>query len=142
MHAWGSHRFCIQMFESIKAALSNEHPASFCSTEFKILIMNNTTRIGIYVSVTVLSETKEKFMTNLVDIVYMARRIKGCLRYQWFINPDDSNNYIIFGEFDTEENFSLYRKSDVVQNIGKVLLPLLKEKPNFKHFRTQLFEKG
>jgi len=104
--------------------------------------MNSKTGIVIYVSVIVSSETKEKFTTNLMDIVSGARQIKGCLKYQWFINPDDNNNYIIYGEFDTEENFSRYKKSDVVSNIGKLLLPLLKEKPNFKHFRTRLFEQG
>ena len=98
--------------------------------------------IVIYVSALVHSEHKEKFETTLRDIVVRARQVNGCLKYQWFINPDDDGNYIIYGEFDTEESFLMYKKSDVVLNIGKHLLPLIKEKPTFKHFKTQLFEQG
>lgn len=104
--------------------------------------MNSNTSIVIYVSVNVSPETTEKFVANLTNIVSSARRVEGCLKYQWFINPDDNSNYIIYGEFDTEENFLLYKKSEVVSNIGKLLLPLLNRKPNFKHFRTQTFEQG
>lgn len=104
--------------------------------------MNSTTDIVIYVSATVLPENKEIFETTLTDIVSNARQVIGCLKYQWFVNPDDNNNYIIYGEFDSQENFALYRKSEVVSMIGKHLLPLLKDKPSFKHFRTETFEQG
>ncbi len=104
--------------------------------------MNSITVIVIYVSVNVLPGTKEKFVANLIDIVSSARQVEGCLKYQWFINPNDISNYIIYGEFDTEKNFLLYKKSEVVSKIGKLLLPLLNGKPNFKHFRTQTFEQS
>jgi quinol monooxygenase YgiN len=98
--------------------------------------------IVIYVSALVRPEHKEKFENTLRDIVVRARQVNGCLKYQWLINPDDDGNYMIYGEFDTEESFLMYKKSDVVLNIGKHLLPLIKEKPTFKHFKTQLFEQG
>lgn len=104
--------------------------------------MNSKTTIVIYVSVNVLPAKKGIFVSNLIDIVSSARLVEGCLKYQWFINPDDNSNYVIYGEFDTEENFLHYKSSEVVSNIGKLLLPLLTEKPNFKHFRTQTFEQS
>ncbi len=110
--------------------------------DFKTINMNSTTFIVIYVSVIALPENKEKFEINLRHIVNTAKQVKGCLKYQWFINPEDSSNYIIYGEFDTKENFAFYRKSEVVQMIGKQLIPLLKGKPSFRHFQAKIFEEG
>jgi quinol monooxygenase YgiN len=102
--------------------------------------MNSKTFIAIYVSVVVPPENKGKFETNLKHVIDAAKDVKGCLKYQWLINPDDKSNYIIYGEFDTQKNFALYRKSQVVEMIGKQLLPLLKDKPRFKHFQAETFE--
>jgi quinol monooxygenase YgiN len=94
------------------------------------------------VSVQVLPENKAKIETVLTGIVTRARQLKGCLKYQWFVNPEDIYNYIAFAEFDSEENFALYRKSEIISMIGKQIVPLLKQKPAFKHFRTEIFEQG
>lgn len=104
--------------------------------------MNTTNCIIIYVSVTVQPENKQKFESNLSHIVNMAKQTQGCLKYQWFLNPENNDNYVIYGEFDSDDSFVLYRKSEVVQMIGKELLPLLQDKPSFKHFRAQVFEEG
>ena len=98
--------------------------------------------IIIYVSATVLPGNKKIFETTLTDIVSKARQAPGCLKYQWFVNPDNNSNYIIYGEFDSKENFALYQKSEVVSMIGKQLIPLLKDKPSFKHFLAENFEQG
>lgn len=104
--------------------------------------MSSKTFVAIYVSVVVLQGDKGEFEINLKQVMNAAKAVKGCLKYQWFINPDDNSNYIIYGEFDSQENFALYRKSGVVQMIGKQLLPLLKDKPRFKHFHAETFEEG
>ncbi len=76
------------------------------------------------------------------NIVSLAKQEKGCLKYQWFVNPDNENNFIIYGEFDTKENFLLYRKSEIIQMIGQQLLPLVNGRPSFKHIRGEIFEDG
>ncbi len=96
----------------------------------------------LFVDCIVLRENKNQFLKNLRNIVSSAKNEKGCLKYKWFVNPDNDNNFIIYGEFDTEENFLLYGKSEIVQMIGTQLLPLINGKPSFKHIRGEVFEEG
>jgi quinol monooxygenase YgiN len=98
--------------------------------------------IILYVSAKTTYENRGLFQERLSSIVTLAKSSLGCLKYEWFQDHADNNHFVIYGEFDTEENFKLYKQSDVVSNIGKLLLPLLKEKPSFKHFKGQVFEQG
>lgn len=104
--------------------------------------MSHNNGVIIYVSVEIQSENRGAFEVNLNQVMNSARQHRGCLKYQWFINPDNNCNYVIYGEFDTNDSFVLYRKSDIIPMIGKQLLPLIKGKPSFKHFHTEIFEEG
>lgn len=104
--------------------------------------MENNEGIIIYVSVRIGPEIKGRFLTILRDIVLNAREEPGCLKYDWYCNPEDNENFIIHGEFDNETNFRLYKKSEVVEYIQRLLIPLLKEKPRYRHYRARVFEQG
>lgn len=103
---------------------------------------NKIAMIILYVSVNTTNENRNLFEERLRSIVLLAKNVSGCLKYEWFQDHADNNHFVIYGEFDTEENFSLYRKSEVVRMIGEELLPLLKSKPNFKHIRAEVFEEA
>ena len=98
--------------------------------------------IIIYVSVSTPPENTSEFEDRLRRVVDAAKNVEGCLRYEWFKNPDSSNQFTIYGEFDSEENFALYKQSNVVEMIGRQLLPLTMSKPTYKHFRAEVFEQG
>jgi len=67
----------------------------------------------------------------------------GRWKCQWFSNPEDENNYFMYIEFDTEENFTAYRESkDVLEIIHTKTAPLLKTSPSFKYFRGRVFKEG
>ena len=61
--------------------------------------------VVIHVSVRVKDETVPNFELSLREIVEDARCTPGCLKYEWYRDPDISNHFIIYGEFDSEDNF-------------------------------------
>jgi quinol monooxygenase YgiN len=74
--------------------------------------------VVIHVSAIVKDESARTFEQSLRSIIRDAKETKGCIKYEWFGDPDASDRYVIYGEFDSEENFDAYLKSSVVKRIG------------------------
>jgi quinol monooxygenase YgiN len=98
--------------------------------------------IILYVSVNTSDENRQIFVDRLRNVVLLAKDRIGCLKYEWFQDHADDNHFVVCGEFDTADNFTLYKKSPVVSSIGTLLLPLLRKKPSFKHFKGQIIEQS
>lgn len=95
-----------------------------------------------YVQVSLSSENVAAFETHIQQITKAAMQLPGCLTSEWYRDPVQENHYTMYGEFESEEAFLNYRKSNVVEMIGRLLIPILLEKPRFKHFRAEIFEQG
>ena len=96
--------------------------------------------VVIHVSAGVKDETVTNFEQSLREVIEDARRTTGCLKYDWYRDPDVSSHFIIYGEFDSEDNFRAYLKSPVVERISEELLPLIEGGPQFKHFKATVLE--
>jgi len=96
----------------------------------------------IHVSVTTKDEAVNKFEPTLRSVVADARQTAGCEKYEWYRVPDSGQGYVIYGEFDSKENFERYQKSSVVKRIGEELIPLLIARPVFKHYDATVLESG
>lgn len=94
----------------------------------------------IYVSVQTDENGVDEFERTLREVVDDARKTTGCVRYEWYRAPEESQRYMIYGEFATKENFEKYLNSAVVKRIGAELMPLLVAPPAFKHYEATLFE--
>jgi len=95
----------------------------------------------IYVSMTVLPENSERFKNSLQTIVGEARALTGTMKYDWYNKPAESNIFILYAEFETEDHYHMvYKKSSVLKLINHQLFPLLVGEPTFKHFRASLIE--
>lgn len=95
-----------------------------------------------YVNAVTSAENAAQFEEKLGQVASAAKHLKGCQKSEWYRNPDPTYHYTMYGEFDSEENFTLYKHSSVVDIIVKQLIPLTASKPEFKHFRAQVFEQG
>ena len=85
----------------------------------------------------------DAFEATLEPIVKAARQQPGCLTYEWFYTLDSApKRYVIFGEFNTRAVFDAYLQSEVVKRIGQELIPLLDNKPTFKHYEASVFKEG
>jgi len=62
------------------------------------------------------------------------------MKYEWYRVPDDSDQFIVYAEYESEENFKECRSSAVVQKIGRELKPLVEGVPEFRHFNATIFE--
>ena len=98
--------------------------------------------ILIYVHTVTSAERAPALEAMLRRVVAAARRVKGCQTYAWYKDPEADYQYTVYGEFDTEENFRLYKQSQVVEMIVQELIPLTTAKPRYKHFRAEVFEQG
>jgi quinol monooxygenase YgiN len=98
--------------------------------------------IVIHVSVQAKEGVTNEFEQILRSVVDDAHKITGCAKYEWYRVPNQPKQYVVYGEFDTKENFENYLKSTVVQRIGAELIPLLTAPPTFKHFDATILEDG
>jgi len=98
--------------------------------------------VVIQVSVKAKADEAMRFERVLREVVAQARDVSGCSRYDWYRSPDAEREVFVYGEFESEEVFSAYRKGPVVKRIGEQLFPLLETRPSFKHFRATVLEQG
>jgi quinol monooxygenase YgiN len=96
--------------------------------------------IVIHVSVKTKGNIGSEFERTLREVVDDAHRTAGCIKYEWYRVPDSPQEYVIYGEFDTKENFEKYLNSAVVKRIGEELIPLLNAPPAFQHYEATLLE--
>jgi len=95
-----------------------------------------------YVNTKVAPENMAAFEANIRQITVAAMQLPGCLTSEWYRHPTQEGFYTMYSEFESEEAFANYRQSSVVAMIGQLLLPILIQKPQFKHFRAEVFEQG
>jgi quinol monooxygenase YgiN len=98
--------------------------------------------ILVHVSVKIKADVASDFEPALRQVVTDARTTVGCVTYEWYRVPDSSQEYVIYGEFDTKANFEKYLNSAVVKRIGAELIPLLDAPPAFKHYNATILEGG
>ncbi|MBE7549502.1 MAG: antibiotic biosynthesis monooxygenase [Anaerolineales bacterium] len=96
--------------------------------------------IVVYVSVKTKENTVSEFERSLREIQGEVRQMAGCVKNEWYRVPDAPQRYVIYGEFDTKENFEKYLSSATVKRIGAELIPLLEAPPEFKHYEATILE--
>lgn len=98
--------------------------------------------IVAYVSVKTKENATNNFERTLREIQTDVRKMVGCVKNEWYRVPDSPQRYVIYGEFDTRENFEKYLDSAIVKRIGDELIPLLEAPPEFKHYEATILESG
>jgi quinol monooxygenase YgiN len=98
--------------------------------------------ILIHISVQIKEDVTDHFEQTLREVVAEARKTAWCMKYEWYRGSDSPQAYVIYGEFDSRENFEKYLNSAVVKRIGAELIPLLAIPPAFKHYHATIFEGG
>ncbi|MCL4298603.1 MAG: antibiotic biosynthesis monooxygenase [Anaerolineae bacterium] len=96
--------------------------------------------IVAYVSVKTNENAAGEFERILREIQGEVRQMVGCVKNEWYRVPDSPQWYVIYGEFDTKENFEKYLNSAIVKRIGAELMPLLEVPPEFKHYEATILE--
>lgn len=98
--------------------------------------------IVVQVSVRAKPDNVERLEQLLREIVNEARRLPGCIRYDWYRAPDSERERFAYAEFDSDDAFAQYRQGPVVKKIGEQLVPLLEARPSFKHLSATVLEQG
>ena len=93
-----------------------------------------------HVSVKTKENAASAFERTLREVINDALKMAGCVKNEWYRVPDSPQWYVIYGEFDSKENFEKYLNSAVVKRIGDELIPLLDAPPEFKHYEATILE--
>jgi len=96
--------------------------------------------IVIYVAVTTKSDTAAEFERVISEIQRDVRTMAGCVKQEWYRDAEIPQRYLVYGEFDSQENFDSYLSSNVVKRIGTDVMPLLEGPPEFRHYSATLLE--
>ncbi|GIK37905.1 MAG: hypothetical protein BroJett011_17380 [Chloroflexota bacterium] len=96
--------------------------------------------IVIYVAVKTKEHRASEFEQLLREIQGEVRQMVGCVKNEWYRVPDSPQRYVVYGEFDTKENFEKYLISTTVSRIGAELMPLLEVPPEFRHYEATMLE--
>lgn len=98
--------------------------------------------IVVQVSVRAKPEHAERLEQVLREVVGEARRLEGCVRYEWYRSPDAGREVFVYAEFESDEAFARYRGGPVVKKIDEQLIPLLEAPPSYKHFSATVLQQG
>lgn len=98
--------------------------------------------IVVYVAVRAKENAAGEFERIIREIQADIRMMPGCVKQEWYRAPDSPRRYLVYGEFDTQENFEKYLDSAAVKRIGDELMPLLEAPPDFRHYRATLLEES
>ena len=82
------------------------------------------------------------FEERLTSVSKAALKLEGCSSYEWYKNPQEEAEYLVYGEFQSMKHFTGYKKSPVVEMIVNQVIPLTVSKPSFKHIKGEIFEQG
>ena len=96
----------------------------------------------IIVKALIKKENFSLFEERVTSVCNDALRLEGCSSYEWYKNPQEEAEYVVYGEFQSIGHFKEYKKSPVVEMIINQVVPLTVSKPYFKHFEGEIFEQG
>lgn len=92
--------------------------------------------IVTYVAVQTRENAGSEFEHVIREIQADVRQLPGCVRNEWFRDPETPHRYVMYGEFETRAHFQDYLNSPLVQRIQHELIPLLTAPPEFKHYEA------
>lgn len=92
--------------------------------------------IVAYVAVKTRDGEGSEFERIIGEIQAQVRQLAGCVKNEWFRDPETPQRYVMYGEFDTQAHFQDYLNSPLVQRIQNELIPLLAVPPEFKHYEA------
>ncbi|MCI0709499.1 MAG: antibiotic biosynthesis monooxygenase [Chloroflexi bacterium] len=95
-----------------------------------------------YVSVNTKENAESEFERIIREIQADVLTMPGCVKNEWFRHPDTPGKFVMYGEFDTHDNFEAYQQSDTVNRIRAELMPLLAAPPVFKHYHATILDEG
>lgn len=82
-------------------------------------------------------EYRSKFEGLITLLISEMRKKKGCVQSYWSKSTETEGIYLMYSEFDNEENFKNYRTSELMDLINKQIVPL-ESGASFKYFRAEL----
>lgn len=80
-------------------------------------------------------EHRPKFENLMTLLITEMRKKKGCVQCYWSKSTETEGEYLMYSEFDNEENFRNYRTSELMDLINKEIAPL-ESGASFKYFRA------
>jgi quinol monooxygenase YgiN len=98
--------------------------------------------IVVHVSVQTREDASAEFARCISDIQADVLRMQGCIRNEWYHHPASPERFVMYGEFDSIENFETYLNSHAVKRIDEELMPLLAAPPDFRHYQATLLERS
>ncbi len=76
-----------------------------------------------------------QFMHNSVTV---SNRFEGCAKYNLYQDIGAENTFLLYEEWETQEQFDAYKASDHFKESGRVLFPLLVGTPDSLYFDAQV----
>lgn len=83
-------------------------------------------------------ENREMATEALVSDIETVRGMKGCLAFYPIHDPTNDAILGVVHEWETEEDFGAYTSSEVFQNFGAKIRPMMTGKPVSRRFRSEL----
>lgn len=96
--------------------------------------------IVVYVGAKTKKNATSEFERIIDEIQREVHQMEGCVKNEWYRDHKSPQRYVMYGEFDTHENFERYLNSASVKRIGDELMPLLDAPPEFKHYDATILD--
>lgn len=92
-------------------------------------------RVGIKIK----PEEKDAFLAHMKrETVGVRKKFDGCQKYAVYADVAHENRFLLYEEWESQQNFDDYKNSADFKQSGQILFPMMAEPPDSAYFEAQL----
>ena len=85
-------------------------------------------------------ETKALSKFLFVEAAEVPTKFVGCKLFKLFADPADENSFLLYEEWESLDDFNVYKNSAYFAENGEQIFPKLAEKPNSTYYQVTLLQ--
>jgi quinol monooxygenase YgiN len=93
--------------------------------------------IVIRVLLNIKPEEKPEFLSHVQESIAISRQFEGCSAFSVYEDIQQENAFLLYEEWDSQQNFDAYKASEHFQETGRVLFPMMSGDPSSAYFNAE-----
>lgn len=92
----------------------------------------------IRVKIQVVPQNKATLIKTLQEDIAISRQFAGCVQFNLYQDMADDNNMLLYEEWESSNQFDVYKASDHFKKLSEKLFPLMAGDPDSAYYQAEL----
>ncbi len=90
--------------------------------------------IVVHVEASIQAAKRQEFVAQIEKDIQLSGAFAGCVEFEWSEDVTHPNTFTLYEEWETQEAFEAYQKSDHFKQLGGILFPMMADKPKSVYY--------